>query len=93
MTSDLNQLKVLYRKSVEAFIKGDRNAQKPMWSERDDVTLANPPGPPAKGYDQVCQVTDSASALPHYRSKAGSIRHTAEQGHPLGPPKPEVDEM
>lgn len=36
---------------------------RPMWSERDDVTFANSPGPPAKGYDQVCQVIGSASAL------------------------------
>ncbi|MDQ0618497.1 YybH family protein [Arthrobacter globiformis] len=63
MTSDLNQLRDLYRKSVEAFIQGDPNAQKPLWSERDDVTLANPLGPPAKGFDRVCQVMDSASAL------------------------------
>ena len=63
MTSELNQLRDLYRKSVEAFIQGDPNAQKPLWSERDDVTLANPLGPPAKGFDRVCQVMDSASAL------------------------------
>lgn len=63
MTSDLNQLRDQYRKSVEAFIQGDPNAQKPLWSERDDVTLANPLGPPAKGFERVCQVMDSASAL------------------------------
>jgi ketosteroid isomerase-like protein len=63
VTSDLNQLRDLYHKSVEAFIQGDSNAQKLLWSERDDVTLANPLGLPAKGFDGVCQVMDSASAL------------------------------
>jgi ketosteroid isomerase-like protein len=63
MVSDLNQLRVLYHKSVEAFIQGDPDAQKPLWSTRDDVTLANPLGPPAKGADQVFQILDSASTL------------------------------
>jgi ketosteroid isomerase-like protein len=62
MPSDLNQFRDLYHKSVEAFIQGDPDAQKPLWSPRDDVTLANPLGPPAKGLDRVCQLMDSASA-------------------------------
>ena len=62
MPSDLNQFRDLYHKSVEAFIQGDPDAQKPLWSPRDDVTLAKPLGPPAKGLDRVCQVMDSASA-------------------------------
>jgi ketosteroid isomerase-like protein len=61
MTSDLNQFRDLYHKSVEAFIQGDANVQKPLWSSRDDVTLSNPLGPPAKGFDEVCQVIDRAS--------------------------------
>ena len=62
MISDLNQLRELYHKSVEAFIQGDPDAQKPLWSVRDDVTLANPLGPPAKGFHEVCQALDSAAA-------------------------------
>ena len=62
MTSDLDQLRSLYHKSVEAFIQGDADAQKPLWSTRDDVTLANPLGPPARGFDRVRQVMDSAAA-------------------------------
>jgi ketosteroid isomerase-like protein len=63
MTTDLNQLRDLYHRSVAAFIQGDPNVQKPLWSPRDDVTLANPLGPPAKGFDQVCEVIDKAAAL------------------------------
>jgi ketosteroid isomerase-like protein len=62
MLSDLNQFRDVYHRSVEAFIQGDPDAQKPLWSPRDDVTLANPLGPPAKGLDRVCQVMDNASA-------------------------------
>ena len=62
MTSDLNKLRDQYHQSVAAFTQGDPNVQKPLWSRRDDVTLANPLGPPAKGFDAVCQVMDSAAA-------------------------------
>jgi ketosteroid isomerase-like protein len=61
MVTDLNEARELYHNSVAAFIAGDPDAQKPLWSPRDDVTLANPLGPPAKGFEQVCQVIDAAS--------------------------------
>jgi ketosteroid isomerase-like protein len=62
MTSDLNKLRDQYHQSVAAFTQGDPDVQKPLWSRRDDVTLANPLGPPAKGFDAVCQTMDSAAA-------------------------------
>jgi ketosteroid isomerase-like protein len=61
MASDLNKLRDKYHQSVAAFIQGDPGVQKPLWSRRDDVTLANPLGPPAKGFDAVCQAMDSAA--------------------------------
>jgi ketosteroid isomerase-like protein len=61
MMSDLNKLRDQYHQSVAAFIQGDPDVQKPLWSRRDDVTLANPLGPPAKGFDAVCRVMDSAA--------------------------------
>jgi ketosteroid isomerase-like protein len=61
MTSDLNELRERYHKSVAAFIQGDSDVQKPLWSRRDDVTLANPFGPPVKGFDGVCGVMDRAA--------------------------------
>jgi ketosteroid isomerase-like protein len=60
--SDLNDLRDQYRRSLEAFIRGDPEPQKLLWSHRDDITLANPLGPPAKGYDRVCEVADIAAA-------------------------------
>jgi ketosteroid isomerase-like protein len=62
MVSDLNQLRQLYRTAVQAFIRGDPDVMKPLWSPRDDVTLANPLGPPARGWDRVRQDLDGASA-------------------------------
>jgi ketosteroid isomerase-like protein len=61
MTSDLNELRRRYHQSVEAFIQGDPDVQKPLWSRRDDVTLANPFGPPVKGFDAVCGAMDRAA--------------------------------
>ena len=61
MMSDLNKLRDQYHQSLAAFIQGDPDVQKPLWSRRDDVTLANPLGPPAKGFDAVCQAADSAA--------------------------------
>jgi ketosteroid isomerase-like protein len=61
MTSDLDELRNRYHQSVAAFIRGDPEVQKPLWSRRDDVTLANPLGPPAKGFEGVCVVMDRAA--------------------------------
>ena len=60
--SDLDEFKERYRRSLEAFIQGDPEPQKSMWSRGEDVTLANPLGPPAKGADEVFKATDSAAA-------------------------------
>src|SRR5689334_16187135 len=61
MTSDLNELRDRYHQSVAAFIRGDADVQKPLWSRRDDVTLANPLGPTAKGFDEVWKAADRAA--------------------------------
>ena len=60
--SDLSELKQRYRWSLEAFIQGDPEPQKALWSRRDDVTLANPLGPPAKGLQQVFAAMERAAA-------------------------------
>ena len=62
MVSQLSECRDLYHKSVAAFDRGDSEAQNSLWSVRDDVTLANPLGPPAKGWAKVLQAIDSASA-------------------------------
>ena len=60
--SDLDDFKDRYRRSLEAFTKGDPEPQKSLWSRWDEVTLANPLGPPAKGLARVFQAMDSAAA-------------------------------
>jgi ketosteroid isomerase-like protein len=51
-----------YHQSVAAFVAGDPEPQKRMWSRGDDVTLANPLGPPVRGWDQVEATLDRAIA-------------------------------
>ena len=60
--AELDALRRMYRAALGAFIRGDAGPQKRLWSGRDDVTLANPLGPPARGHDPVWAVMDAAAA-------------------------------
>jgi ketosteroid isomerase-like protein len=50
---DLEEALEQYHRAVEAVVKGDSSPQERLWSRRDDVTLANPLGPPARGWSAV----------------------------------------
>jgi ketosteroid isomerase-like protein len=58
---DLAEFLERYRASVAAFITGDPEPQKLLWSRADDATLANPLGPPARGWEEISRVMDQAS--------------------------------
>jgi ketosteroid isomerase-like protein len=53
MGSELDEFMERYHRSVEAVVQGDSAPQEDLWSRRDDVTLANPLGPPARGWTEV----------------------------------------
>jgi hypothetical protein len=55
MADDLEEFVERYHRAVEAFIQGDPLPQERIWSRRDDVTLANPLGPPARGWAEVSE--------------------------------------
>ena len=61
--SSLEEFRERYNRSLEAFIRGDPEPQKSLWSRKADITLANPLGPPAKGPKQVFEAMDRAAAL------------------------------
>jgi ketosteroid isomerase-like protein len=46
-------------------MKGSPEGYKKVYSHRDDVTLANPFGPPVRGWDEVAQTLERAAS--HYR--------------------------
>jgi ketosteroid isomerase-like protein len=51
-----------YHRAGVAITNGDPEAYKRLYSRRDDVTLANPFGPPARGWDHVSATLDRAAA-------------------------------
>src|SRR5919202_7051438 len=60
--NDLDKVIEQYQHSLVEFIKGDPEPQKQLWSPREDVTLANPLGPPARGWEQVEKTLERAAS-------------------------------
>jgi ketosteroid isomerase-like protein len=54
-----------YHLALDAIMKGSPDGYKNLYSRRDDVTLANPFGPPVRGWDEVAQTLERAAS--HYR--------------------------
>ena len=58
--SDLDLVVEQYHRALDAFVRGDSGLQKKMFSGREDVSLANPLGPPVRGRSAVEQTMDRA---------------------------------
>ena len=56
-----DELRGQYHRGLEAFIQGDQEPVLRLWSKRDDATLANPLGPPARGWDAVREAGERAA--------------------------------
>jgi hypothetical protein len=63
-------------RALDAFFKGDPNPMKPLLSHRDDVTLANPFGPPRRGWAEVEETMERAAA--NYRGRGRRVRRGVE---------------
>jgi ketosteroid isomerase-like protein len=50
------------RQALDAIVKGDPEPKKALYSRRDDVTLANPFGPPARGWQKVAETLERAAS-------------------------------
>ena len=50
-----------YRRAGLEITRGNPEVYKSLWSRRDDVTLANPFGPPVRGWDEVSARLDLAA--------------------------------
>lgn len=53
MPGDRDEVLEQYHCAVEAVISGETSPLERLWSRREDVTVANPLGPPARGWDEV----------------------------------------
>ena len=60
--TDLAQVIEQYHQALDAFVTGDPEPQKRRFSRRDDVTLANPLGPPARGWSRVEETLERAAS-------------------------------
>jgi ketosteroid isomerase-like protein len=60
---DLDEVLEQWQLAAGEFLKGNPEPQKKLWSHREDVTLANPYGPPGRGWDEVTQILEHASPL------------------------------
>jgi ketosteroid isomerase-like protein len=54
-----------YRRAGLEITRGNSDVYKSLWSRRDDVTLANPFGPPVRGWEEVSARLDLAAS--YYR--------------------------
>ena len=59
---DVDQLIEQYNLALDDFLKGNPDPVKNLFSQREDVTLANPLGPPARGWDEVGAALERASS-------------------------------
>jgi ketosteroid isomerase-like protein len=59
---DVDQLNEQYHLASGEFLKGDPVVVKKLWSHKEDVTLANPYGPPVRGWDEVAKAIEHATS-------------------------------
>jgi ketosteroid isomerase-like protein len=62
---DLTRTIEQYHHAVDAIMRGDAEPSRSLYSRGDDATLANPLGPPVRGYAQITQALERAAAQMH----------------------------
>jgi len=59
---DVDRLIERYHQALGEFVKGNPEPGKELFSRKDDVTLANPLGPPVRGWDEVYKTIEHAAS-------------------------------
>ena len=59
---DVDKLVEQYHRAVGELLRGNPEPVKRLVSHRDDVTLANPYGPPVRGWEQVAKTIEHAAS-------------------------------
>jgi ketosteroid isomerase-like protein len=65
VAEDFDRIVEQYHSSLGAFMRGDAEPAKKLFSRRDDVTLGNPFGPFVRGWASVAEAMERAAS--HYR--------------------------
>jgi ketosteroid isomerase-like protein len=60
---DVDELIEQYFRAQREFMRGNPETVKDLFSCREDVTLANPYGPPVRGFDEVSKSIEHAASL------------------------------
>jgi ketosteroid isomerase-like protein len=60
---DVDELIEQYYRAQGEFLRGNPEPVKDLFSRREDVTLANPYGPPVRGFDEVAKAVEHAASL------------------------------
>ena len=60
---DVDKLIEQYYRAQREFLRGNPQPVKDLFSRREDVTLANPYGPPVRGFDEVSKSIEHAASL------------------------------
>jgi ketosteroid isomerase-like protein len=60
---DVDELIEQYYRAQKEFLRGNPDPVKKLFSHREDVTLANPYGPPVRGWDEVAKSIEHAASL------------------------------
>jgi ketosteroid isomerase-like protein len=60
---EVDQLIEQYYRAQGEFLRGNPEPVKNLFSHREDVTLANPYGPPVRGWDEVAKTIEHAASL------------------------------
>jgi ketosteroid isomerase-like protein len=60
---DVDELIEQYHRAQREFLRGNPETVKNLFSRREDVTLANPYGPPVRGWNKVAKTIEHASSL------------------------------
>jgi ketosteroid isomerase-like protein len=60
---DVDELIEQYYRAQREFLRGKPDSVKDLFSHTEDVTLANPYGPPVRGWDEVSKSIEHAASL------------------------------
>ncbi len=62
-TADFDEAVEQTRRAIGEFVKGNPLPMQQRFSHRNDATIANPYGPPVRGWEQVAKVMEHAASL------------------------------
>jgi ketosteroid isomerase-like protein len=60
---DVDELIEQYQLALDEFMKGNPNPVQDLYSHREDASLANPYGPPVRGWAAIAKTTEHAASL------------------------------